>query len=448
MQSKSLQLGISNRQILSISLPISFALVIPFLNFTVNNFFLGQLGESELGTAGITGVYFLVVAVIGNGLNNALQAIISRRAGENKPTEIGRTFGQGVKIALLFAAAGIAITYLLAPLLFAGALQFKGVEERAVDFLKIRVWGLPFLYLFQMGNALLVGTTNSRLLVIGTLFEAGANILLDYLLIFGHWGFPQLGFNGAAWASVIAEAIGMIVVLLVILSKKMQVQFELFRHFQFHKSTVQLILKTSAPLIGQYGISLMSWLFFYILIEHKGERSLAISNIMRNVFTLTGVFTWAFASTTNTMVSNIIGQNRKDEVTTLVFKIMRLSFLFAVTMFLMLNLFAAEFLNIFGLTSEFTQAGIPVLRMVSTGILLMSISVVWLNAVTGTGNTQVNLLIELAAIVFYCLYVYLVLEVYQLNLVWAWASELIYWIVILSMAYTYIQSGRWKKKLL
>ncbi len=446
MQSKLLQLNISNRQILAIALPISLALVIPFLNFTINNFFLGRLGESELGTAGITGVYFLVVAVIGNGLNNSLQAIISRRAGENRPQEIGRTFGQGIKVALLFAAIGICITYLLAPILFAGALSFQGVEQRAVGFLKIRVWGLPFLYLFQMGNALLVGTTNSRLLVIGTLFEAGANILLDYLLIFGNWGFPQLGFNGAAWASVCAEAIGMLVVLLVILYRKMHLQFELFRHFSFHSHTTKLILKTSAPLIGQYGISLMSWLFFYILIEHKGERSLAISNIMRNVFTLTGVFTWAFASTTNTMVSNIIGQNRKEEVVVLIHKIMRLSLFFAVTMVVLLNIFATSFLGIFGLSQEFTQAGVPVLRMVTIGILLMSVSVVWLNGVTGTGNTQVNLLIELAAIVFYCMYVYLVLEVFQLNLLWAWASELLYWIVILSMAYFYIRSGKWKEK--
>ena len=441
-----MQLSISNRQILAISLPISFALVIPFLNFTVNNFFLGRLGESELGTAGITGVYFLVMAVIGNGLNNSLQAIISRRAGEDRPAEIGRTFGQGVKIALLFAAAGIVLTYLLAPLLFAGSLAFQGVEQRAVEFLKIRVWGLPFLYLFQMGNALLVGTTNSRLLIIGTLFEAGANILLDYLLIFGHCGFPQLGFNGAAWASVFAEAIGMAVVILVIFFKKMHVQFELFRHFSFNREVSRLILKTSAPLIGQYGISLISWLFFYILIEHKGERSLAISNIMRNVFTLTGVFTWAFASTTNTMVSNIIGQNRKEEVLVLIQKIMRLSFLFAVILVVILNVFASSFLNLFGLSQEFTEAGVPVLRMVTAGILLMSISVVWLNGVTGTGNTQVNLLIELAAIVFYCVYVYLVLEVYNLNLIWAWASELIYWLVIVTMAFLYIQSGRWKEK--
>jgi len=81
--------------------------------------------------------------------------------------------------------------------------------------------------------------------------------------------------------------------------------------------------------------------------------------------------------------------------------------------------------------------------MVSSAILLQSISVIWLNAVTGTGNTGVNLLIELLAILFYGIYIYLVIEVLQMDLVWAWASEIIYWTVILACSFIYIKSRRW-----
>jgi Na+-driven multidrug efflux pump len=76
MSRNDLRLAITNRQVLSIALPISMALLIPQINFITNNIFLGALGERELGTAGITGVYYLVVAVVGNGLNNGLQSII------------------------------------------------------------------------------------------------------------------------------------------------------------------------------------------------------------------------------------------------------------------------------------------------------------------------------------------------------------------------------------
>jgi multidrug resistance protein, MATE family len=444
----NLKLEITNRQILSISLPISLSLLVPFLNFTTNNFFLSGLGESALGTAGITGVYFLVVAVIGNGLNNAIQSLIARRAGEDRPEEIGKIFSQGVRIALVFAATGIVLTYLFAPSIFSYALRTQGVESKAVEFLKIRVWGLPFLYLFQMGNAFLVGTNNSRYLMIGTLFEAGANIFFDYGFIYGHFGLPQLGFNGAAYASVLAELIGVLVVFGFIIYKKLHRQFQLFAHPGYNKTLSYLILTISAPLIGQFSISLISWLVFYIFIEHHGERALAISNVMRNIFSLAGVFIWAFASTTNAMVSNIIGQGRSDEVMKLIYKIMRLNFIASLLLFAVFNVFAAELLSFFKLTPGFIDEAVPVLRMVTSATLLMSVSVVWLNAVTGTGNTRVNLLIEAVTIFLYLIYIYLVLEVFNLNLVWAWGSEILYWITIFIMAFVYIRSGKWKGKVI
>ncbi len=95
----ALQLEISHKQILKIALPISFALLVPQVNFITNNIFLGGLGERELGTAGLTGVYYLIFAAIGFGLNNGLQALISRRAGENRVEEIGKLFSQGVRMA-------------------------------------------------------------------------------------------------------------------------------------------------------------------------------------------------------------------------------------------------------------------------------------------------------------------------------------------------------------
>src|SRR3982750_1689731 len=99
-----LQVETSYRQILKLALPISLALFVPQINFIVNNIFLGHLSEEALATASITGVYYLIFAGIGFGLNNGLQALISRRAGENRPEEIGKIFNQGILVAFVVAA--------------------------------------------------------------------------------------------------------------------------------------------------------------------------------------------------------------------------------------------------------------------------------------------------------------------------------------------------------
>lgn len=446
--SYDLRMGISRKHILQLALPISAAILVPQINFITNNVFLGQLGKEELGAAGITGVFYLVFGSIGYGLNNGLQALIARRAGENRPEEIGKLFSQGIRIALGIAALGILITLFLAPYIFSNLLRDQENAQRVISFLRIRIWGLPFLYVYQMRNALLVGTNQSRYLVIGTLAETITNIVLDYGLIFGKLGLPQLGFNGAAYASIIAEATGMLVVLAVIRWKGIGQRFQLYKGLGFDKTNAMLVLNQSTPLIFQYAISIISWEFFFILVERNASDSndLAISNTMRNIFGFFGVFTWAFAATSSTMVSNIIGQKRHEEVEKLIMKIVQLSTSVAAVVAVILNLFPVAVLSIFSDDPSFITHAIPVLRIVSVALVLMSFATVWLNAVIGTGNPRINMLVEIMAVILYSIYVYSVMEHFKLPITWGWASEWLYWTSIFIPSFLYIRSGKWKGK--
>ena len=430
------------------AMPISLAMLVPQINFITNNIFLAGLGEQELASAGITGVYYLIFAVIGNGLNNGLQALIARRAGENRHKEIGSLFFHGVWIALGFAAFGIMITYLAAPAILSSLITSDAIAAQVIDFLLIRIWGLPLLYLYVMRNALLVGTNQMRFLFWGTLAEAVTNIFLDYGLIYGHFGMPRLGFDGAAYASIVAEGTGLVVIYAVIHAKGIHRSFGLFNNWEIEWRTTRLVLIQSTPLILQFAISIISWEYFYLMIEHHGERALSISNTMRNIFGLTGIFSWAFAATSSAMVSNIIGQQRQEEVVPLVWRISKISFLISLFIVTLLNLAPEIILAVYQQGDDFITDAIPVVRVVSVALLLMSFSTVWLNAVTGTGNTVVNLTIEAITIVLYCVYVYVVLVHLFMSVIWGWASEIVYWVSMFSMAFLYMKFGNWRAKIL
>jgi len=441
-----LHLEVSNRQILKIAMPISLAILVPQLNFITNNIFLGHYSQQALAIASITGVYYLIFAMIGYGLNNGLQALISRRAGENRPDEIGKIFGQGVFISLTIATVGIILTWFAAPMVLRHVIHDPETSDKAIEFLRIRIWGLPFLYIYQMRNALLVGTNQSKYLVIGTASEAVSNIVFDYLFIFGAMGFPEMGFNGAAVASIIAEFMGMFVIFLVIHKKGITKRFGLFRHFRWNKELAGQILLISLPLVFQLAISIISWEFFYILIEHHGQMALAVSNVMRNIFGIMGCISWAFAATSATMVSNIIGQGKTELVIPLIKKIVKISFSAALFICIFLNLFPGLLLSVFGQDDAFIAAAIPVVRVVSIAMLLMSFSVVWLNAVIGSGNTKASLVIEIITIVLYCAYVYIILEKLKLSITWGWMSEWLYWGSLFTLSFIYFRKGKWKNK--
>lgn len=443
---KDLKVQVTNKQIISIALPITFAILVPQINMLTNSIFLGHLNMEALGNAGITGVFYLIFAVAGHGLNNGIQSVFSRYAGSDNTKAFKTILAQGIRISLQYAFIGILITWFIAPFILQQAADPKAFPQE-MSFLKIRILGLPFLYLFQMGNAFLVATLNSRYMILGFLAETLINILLDYLLIFGHWGLPALGFNGAAIASVIAEIAGFLVIMVVLYKTGLKKEYGLLQNLRYNKEKSKEIIKIATPLILQYVISVTTWLTFFFLIESRhDETAKAISNTLRNIFGLAGVFVWAFSATCNAMVSNLMGQKREDKVAEVISKIMLLSMVMCGVTILIINIFPQLFFGLFGQGNLFVQEAIPVLRMVTAGLMIMSAGNIWLNGVTGTGKTKVNLAFEIIAISIYLVYTWIVMKVHYTTLAMAWSNELVYWTSIFIMSFWYIKSGRWKSK--
>lgn len=442
---KDLKVQVTNKQILQIALPITIAILIPQVNMLTNSIFLGNLSLEALGNAGITGVFYLIFAVAGFGLNNAVQAVFSRSAGSNDPAAFKIIFSQGIRIALQFAFAGILITWLIAPFILQAVADPKAYPLE-MSFLRIRIFGLPFLFLFQIGNAFLVASLNSRYIIFGFVAEALINILFDYLLIFGHAGFPKMGFNGAAVASVIAEISGCLLVFIVLIKTGLKQEYGLLKNLKYDFTKSKQILKIATPLVLQFMISIITWLTFFILIESRhDEKAKAISNTMRNVFGLAGVFAWAFSGTCNAMVSNLMGQQKQDKVLEAVKKITMWSFGCCFILCLLINIFPHAFFSLFGQGEAFIEQGIPVLRMVTIGMLFMCLAIIWLNAVTGTGFTKINLGIEIIAISFYLMYTWYFMKLNYISLTVAWSNELVYWSLIFLLSYLFMKSGKWKR---
>jgi len=185
-------------------------------------------------------------------------------------------------------------------------------------------------------------------------------------------------------------------------------------------------------------------LVFFILLEQYGDRARAISNAMRNIFGLMGIMIWAFASTSNTMVSNLIGQGMESKVMKAVYKTMLLSLGTTLCMLAILNIFPYSFLALFRQDALFVKDALPVIRVVSLGMIMMSVAAIWLNAITGTGKTKMNLAIEGVAIAFYLVYTFTVVKKLKLSLAVVWSNELVYWLLIFLVSFWFIKKGSWR----
>lgn len=441
-------LGVSTTagQILRLAAPISLALLIPQLSFFANTVFLGRLGTRELGINGLTGVFYLILSMIGYGLSNGMQIQMARRAGEGDKKGLSDTLTNGAMLSIVFSLGLMLLTLWFCPLLFGYSLNDNDNFTLSIGFIYIRVWGLPFLMLSQLICSFFISIGRSRLLIYGSVVATALNILFDYLLIFGKGGFPAMGFKGAALASVISEIFYAVTMVGIFFGNKLYRDFPVFNFRHFDLELSQRSLKVASPLIVQFLFSIGGWLVFFIFIEHLGGQSLAASQVLRNIFGLVGVGTWALATTCNTMVSNLIGQGRRREVVGVVIKICKLSLLYAAAMCVLLLVFSQQFLSIYSSDTSLIDFAIPSLRVIVVATLIMSLSTVVFNGVVGTGNTVVNLTIEMTCVGIYLVYCYFIIYVWHSPLYLCWGSEFIYWTSLLIASGIYLKSGRWKGK--
>src|SRR5690606_6779262 len=134
-------------------------------------------------------------------------------------------------------------------------------------YINIRSWGIFFAFINFSFIAFFVGTLRTPILVYSTLLQAISNVIFDYLLIFGKFGFPEMGIEGAALASVISEVVAACYFLGFTFFKVDLKKYELFDFHAFEWKKLRRMLKISAPIMLQNFASLGAWLVFFMIIE-------------------------------------------------------------------------------------------------------------------------------------------------------------------------------------
>ncbi len=410
--------------------------------------FLARVGEGELGASAIGGTFYVILFIIGLGFSIGTQIIISRRLGEDKPREVGSIFEISVFFLILVALLLFVVVQLFFSPVFSHILSSQDVLNKTEIYIKYRVWGIFFTFISCAFRAFYTGIFKTKFLLINSVILAGVNIFFAWALIFGNMGFPRMGIEGAAIATVIAEFVSVMFYVFATMRFIDLKKYNLFQKKKYDLKIVLTILDVSGFIILQNVISLVSWFTFFIVIEQRGEHQLAISNIVRSVYIFFMIPGWAFSSATSTMVSNIIGQQNKEGVIPLIKRITKQGLLITGAMMLPALLFPRQLLLLYTSDQQLISDCIPSYYVVMLALLVFSLTFNLFSGVTGTGNTRISMLIEVCGVILYLINVYIMMIFLKLPLAMAWTSEVEYFVVIFICSYFYIKRGSWKKKII
>jgi putative MATE family efflux protein len=272
------------------------------------------------------------------------------------------------------------------------------------------------------------------------------NVLLDYLLIFGHAGFPQMGIKGAAIASVITEASSVVFFLIYTCLTVDKKKYGLTRFRSFELPLLKQVLNISIFTMMQQFMSMATFFLFFVVVERLGQQELAIANIARSVYVVMFIPVNSLATATNSMVSNTMGANKISEVIPLIRKIAKISFGVMVCFATLLCLFPHAILSIYTNDASLLSASVPSLYVIAAVSLICSVAVIVFNGLSGTGNTRPAFILEAGILVVYVLYLYIIGIRLRQPVHICYIVELIYFVGLLACSVLYLRFAHWDRK--
>jgi Na+-driven multidrug efflux pump len=260
------------------------------------------------------------------------------------------------------------------------------------------------------------------------------NVTLNYGLVYGKFGLPEMGIAGSGMATSISETLAVAVLLAGTFYKRRIHDFFLFRFKKFDVPLMKQMTNIAVPLMLQSMAAVGAWLFLFARIETKlGKDSLAISTIFRQLILFFTIPSWSLGSTANTIISNLVGQKDFKGVKDAVRKISLVSLGFAVLSCLIIYFFPEFCIGIFTSKQDYAliPMAIPILPVIFVVFILMSFTNILFNGVISVGDIYIALAITVVTVIIYIAYFQLMFLMPFVSTFWIWTSEWVYWIFIL-----------------
>jgi Na+-driven multidrug efflux pump len=315
-------------------------------------------------------------------------------------------------------------------MIIAAICESSEIAESMTGFIQFRSFGIVFACVHVTTAAMFIGLGKTNIYMMSAIIMAVANIILDYGLIFGELGLPQMGVRGAALASSISEFLACLFLLCYALFSPRFKEFKCSLRHKINGSEILRLAKLSYPLMLQGILALATWLVFFMMIEQLGPEKLEASHNIRYMYFIAFVPIFGFGATTRTFVSNLVGQGKRELIAKTQWRIALLSL---ATMFAVFHgsIFYPELMIEMinhnpNISPGVMADSISILQFVCGSIFLFSLIVVPYSTVSGLGKTKAALLIEVSAIVTYLIASYVFIVLWKWDIVMVWSVEYIY----------------------
>ena len=430
-----------------LAIPMILEMSMEALFAIVDTFFVAKLGAAPVAVVGLTESVLALIYAVGVGLSIGATAMVARRVGEKDLEGAARTATHAVYLGLFVSVVMGIIGVIFAPDIF----RLLGAEQEVIDI------GLPFMrlmygscgvivFLFLL-NGIFRGAGDAAIALRVLVIANGLNIILDPLLIFGVWIFPELGVTGAALATVIGRGVGVAYAAYLLFGRsngRLDIRRE---HWRFDPKLLWSMVSIAGPAIIQFLVTTATWSVLVTIVAKFGSVAIAGYQIGLRVFLFLLLPIVGLANAAATLVGQNLGAEKPERAERSVWiaggwaagilGVLGLGFIF----------FSTQVVSIFTTDPEVAAYGSDCLRIIGYGYAFYGLAIVTESAFNGAGDTWTPTYINLA-----------VLWAFEIPLAWllskhyGYGPQGVFWAITISfsiwtvVAALLFKRGKWKLK--
>jgi putative MATE family efflux protein len=372
--------------------------------------------------------------------------MVARYKGAGEQEKANLILRQALMLTLIFSVISSIIGYVYAEklILFMGAAEEKTLEGGTI-YLKIQMVGFTFMALTSTVTATLRGVGNSRTALIYNVTSNIVNVILNYLLIEGHFGFPRLEVAGASLATIIGQFVAFVFALIYIMKGDQYLHLDFKEGFKPEPHSLKQIITIGAPAMLEQLLMRVGVIIYVKTIAGLGTVAYAVHQICMNIQAMSFMNGQGFAVSATSLTGQSLGKNRPDMAHAYVHRTRQLGMSVSIILGIIFIFWGGNIVSLYNDSPDIVLQGARIMMFVGFTQPLQSSQFILSGSLRGAGDTRATAIITFVTVLLIrpLLAIYLI-NVWSMGLEGAWFAFIVDQTIRSALVLLRYNSGKWK----
>jgi MATE family multidrug resistance protein len=419
------------------------------MTFT-DRLFLARVGSEQMNAALGGGVGFQMLLFFFMGLTGYSTALVAQYYGSGTLRKAPQATFQAILITLL----AWPVVLLLKPLVqqFFSTMQLSPTQiHYQIQYMDVLAWGGLFGMLRMTMGCFFAGIGKSKIVMIASVTAMIVNIVLDYILIFGKFGFPVMGVRGAALATVIGGASALFILLAAYFKPNLRKRFDILHSFRFQPAIMKKLLRFGYPAGLEMFLNFLAFFMMTVLFQSQGEAEATAATIMFNYDLISFIPLLGIEIAVTSLAGRYMGAGRPQAAHRSAISAIKTGMGYSVLILFLFLLIPETLVRVFHPEefSAYFEAAVPMavsmIRIASLYVLAQAVTISLIGTLRGAGDTLYTMVVSVGASWTFIPLLYLCLNVLHTSVPFAWLVIVAVYLTFCYVIYLRFRTGKWKK---